>query len=251
MNPNPQELLARRQRDYAKALDRHARAIEKQRAVEERVQALERELADAEDEDRRALGDALVDGTKPPARKAERARTALEKAKAEAVALQYAAERAGQTLDRMPVERKHDWLRRAQRDFEAARGDYEQRLSLLAEARERLAEEAAVVSFLIDGHTSSVRMAHTVRVHARGVEGLAHDVSVTDVLEALRDELADLELDALRGPRLEATAGAGNVSRLQSCAVTATSVTTAEATQPRPTTLCRRRRAGLTRWTTS
>jgi hypothetical protein len=76
---NPTELLAQRHRDYAKAQDRHTRALGRRGAAEERVQALERELADAEDEDRRTLGDALVDETKPPARKTERARTALEK----------------------------------------------------------------------------------------------------------------------------------------------------------------------------
>jgi hypothetical protein len=42
---------------------------------------------------------------------------------------------------------------------------------------------------------------NTVRVAVGRVEGLAHDVSVTDVLLALRYELADLELDALRGAR--------------------------------------------------
>jgi hypothetical protein len=95
----------------------------------------------------------------------------------------------------MPVERKSDWLHRAWRDFEAARADYEQRLGQLAQARKRLAEEAALVSFLIGGQT--FWMGHTVRVHARGVEGLAHDVSVPAVLEALRDEPTELELAAL------------------------------------------------------
>jgi hypothetical protein len=138
---NPQDLLAQRQRGYAEALERHGRALERARAAEECVQALERDLADAEDEDRRTLGDALVDGRKPPAGKGERVRSALEKAKAELVALQYAVERAGQALDGMPHEHKREWVREAQRDFEAARADYEQLLGLFAEARERLAEE--------------------------------------------------------------------------------------------------------------
>jgi hypothetical protein len=197
---NVQELLGQRHRDYAKAQERHARALEKHQAAVERVQQLERELVAAEDEDRRALGEALVDGTKPPARKSKRAATALEKAKAEALALAYAAERAGQTLDHLPLEHKSKWLPEAQRDFEVARADYEQQLGLLAQARERLTEEAAVINFLIDGQ-ASVRMAHTVRVHAGGVEGLAHDVRVEDVIDALRDELADLELASLRGAR--------------------------------------------------
>jgi hypothetical protein len=198
MTTTPQQLLAQRQRDYAKAQDRHVRAMEQRSAAEERVQALERELADAEDEDRRSLGDALVGGTKPPVRKTDRARTVLEKAKSELAALQYAAERAGQTLDRIPLERKGDWLPVARRDFERARADYEQRLGLLVEARERLAEEAAFLSFLIDGQTASVQMANTLRVRVGDVEGLAHEVPVRGVLEALRDEMFSLEFDALR-----------------------------------------------------
>jgi hypothetical protein len=123
-------------------------------------------------------------------------------------ALAYAAERAGQTLDRLPVERKSDWLRRAKQDFEAARVNYERQLGLFLEARERIAEEAALVSFLIGGQTS-VWMAPSVHVRTAGVEGLGQDVRVTDMLDALRDELADLELAALtRGrevPRAEST----------------------------------------------
>jgi hypothetical protein len=44
------------------------RALEARGEVEQRVHELDRELTDAEDDERRVLGDALVDGTKPPAR---------------------------------------------------------------------------------------------------------------------------------------------------------------------------------------
>lgn len=76
-------------------------------AAQERVQALERELADAEDADRRTLGDALVDGKKPPARKTGQARASLQQAKAEAEALG------------MPAARRGDWPPQTKRDFEA------------------------------------------------------------------------------------------------------------------------------------
>jgi hypothetical protein len=56
----PQGLLARRHRDYAKAEERHLRALEARAQVEQRVHELERELTDAEDDDRRVLGDALA-----------------------------------------------------------------------------------------------------------------------------------------------------------------------------------------------
>jgi tetratricopeptide (TPR) repeat protein len=192
---NPADLLAERQRDYAKARDRHRRALEVLQQAQEHTQDLECELADAEDADRRALGDALVDGRKPPAGKTERVRSALGEAKQQLEALQYAAERAGQELDRMPTERKQDWLRQTKRDFEAARGDYENRLASVVEAYERLAQEAALISFL--NPESPVHPAPVLRVHVGGVEGLVRDVPVADVLRALRDQLYDLEADVL------------------------------------------------------
>jgi hypothetical protein len=195
---NPQELLAQRQRDYRKAVDRHTRALEKHNAAAERVQALERELLEAEKEDRRELGEALIDGAKPPAGKAERVRAALEKTRAEMLALAYGVERAAQKLDRMPVEHKSDWLRQAQRSFEGSRNDYEKLLGQLHEARERLREEAALVGFL-SGQT--VAVGRSLRVRTAGVEGLVKEVQVPQVLEALHDEMMDLDIASLRAGR--------------------------------------------------
>jgi hypothetical protein len=45
----------------------------------------------------------------------------------------------------MPAERRGDWLRRAQTDFQARRATYEQLIGDLAEAREQLAQEAALI----------------------------------------------------------------------------------------------------------
>lgn len=192
---NPQELLAQRQRDYKKAAERQATAHKKYGAAVKRVQQLERDLLDAEDEDCRELGEALVDGRRPSAPKAERVRAALEKARDDSQALAFAAERAGQALDQLPQERRSEWLRSAQASFQVARADYERQLGMFAEARERLTEEAALVSFLTGGQT--VWMGNTVRVYAAGVEGLAQDVRVTDMFDAFRDELAELEIAAL------------------------------------------------------
>ena len=136
-------------------------------------------------------------GNLPPVRPSV-CRLSSTKAKDEFEAFQYAAERAGETLDRIPRERKSDWLRQASRDFEPVRADYEEMIGQLAEAREQLAQEAELINFLVDG-PASVRMGHTVHVHTSGVEGLVHEVAPADVLVALRDELATLELDALLG----------------------------------------------------
>jgi hypothetical protein len=130
--------------------------------------------------------------------KAEQARADLQQAKAEAEALTYACERAGQELDGMPAARRGDWLPQATRDFQAARGDYENRLALLIEAHDRLAQEAALVSFLAG---SSISMDPILRVRVGGVEGLVREVPVTDVLAALREQMFDLEIGVLVGAK--------------------------------------------------
>jgi hypothetical protein len=196
---NPYELLAQRHREYAKAQDRHVRALARQADAQERVQALERELADAEDADRRTLGEALVDGKKPPARKTEQARAELEQARTEAEALAYACERAGQELDGMPAARRGEWLPEANRDFQAARGDYEKRLAGLIEAYGRMEQEAALVGTLAGG--PAISMAPILQVRVAGVEGLVREVPVADVLYALRSQMFDLEAKVLMGAR--------------------------------------------------
>jgi hypothetical protein len=82
----------------------------------------------------------------------------------------------------------------------AVRGDacgVRQLLAQLTEAHERLGQEVELLSFLVDGQTSRVRMGHTVRVPVGGVDGLAYDVPSADVLDALRNELVELKVDAL------------------------------------------------------
>jgi hypothetical protein len=75
-------------------------------------------------------------------------------------------------------------------------------LARFVELREQLAQEAALVSYLIDGQETSVRMAHTVRVLVGGMDGLAKEVPTHDVLEALRDEVVQLEGSVLVSSRI-------------------------------------------------
>jgi hypothetical protein len=110
----------------------------------------------------------------------------------------YACERAASELDRMPQERRSDWLPKARADFQIARANYEQELDHLIAARQRLAQETELLSFLGGGQ---IRMPSRLRVSVSDVEGLSSEVVVDDALMALRDELAELEFDALRGAR--------------------------------------------------
>ena len=191
----PQELLAERFKPYRQAEERYQRAAASHVGAQQRVVELESELAAAESRDRVTRGDALVDGRRPGRSEADNIRPRLEEAKRDAEDLAYAAERAAQTLDNLPRERKGEWLRSAQRDFETARSEYVQRLGQLAEARERLAREAALFSYL---RGSPIHLPSSLRVHASSVEGLSSEVVFGDVLTALRDEVVDLEFAALR-----------------------------------------------------
>lgn len=182
---SPYELLALRHPDYAKAQERHLRALEQQRVAAERVQALERDLAAAEEED-----------DQPPAGQVERVRIKLDKAKAEGKAFESTVARTGRAVDRLPAEHRGDWLRQAHRDFQEARAECEQFLGRFIEARTRLEQEAQLLNFLV-GQTNSVRVPHTLRVHVGGVEGLMVEAPTRDVLEALHHAVLDIEVDAL------------------------------------------------------
>ena len=55
-------------------------------------------------DDRRTLGEALVDGRSAPGATAPEIAARLEQARAEQQAVAYATERANQEVDRLPVE---------------------------------------------------------------------------------------------------------------------------------------------------
>jgi hypothetical protein len=189
---SPYDLLALRHPDYAKAQERHLRALEQQRGAEEYARALERELAAAEE----AVGDALVDGTRPSTRKTEQLRADLEKDKTELAAIQSTVERVGEALDRMPIERRDEWLRHAHRDFQAARADFEEVLAGLVDASGRIEQEAQLLNFLT-GQTNAVRVPRTLRIHVSGVEGLVGEAPTANALDALHDYLFAIEIDTL------------------------------------------------------
>ncbi len=191
------ETLAERHKPYRQAEERHRRALEAQTQADERVEKLERELRDAEDRDRQQLGDALIDGAKPAAAAAPKIGEKLEQAKTEQQAVAYAASRAGEELDRLPAENRDAWLRQAKADFQQARGDYEAALEAWIAARERLAVEASLVGFLATGQEHSIGFAARLPVLVSGVAGLRQEVPAADVFDALRSELADVELDVL------------------------------------------------------
>ena len=148
MSQNPTDLLSERFKIYRQAQDRFRRATAAREAATVKVEELEAALRSAEHQDRVALGDALVDQSRPPQPEAAKARATLEEAKRELEALQYAEQRAGAALDRLPKENKAEWLQRASRTLGEARDAYKAAIVELARARDQLADEATLVSFL-------------------------------------------------------------------------------------------------------
>ncbi len=148
MSQAPTDMLASRHKEYAKARERYQRATAARFEAQERVRALESELAKAESRDRIALGDALVDQRRRPASEAEQVRARLEEAKREAEALAYAQQRAATQLDQLPRQHRDEWLQQANSDLAKFRDAYQDAIRALADARDRLANQATLVSFL-------------------------------------------------------------------------------------------------------
>jgi hypothetical protein len=148
---NPQDLLAERHTAYRKAADRAQRATTKRSEAQATVAEREQELRMAEARDRDALGDALVDGSRPPTPTAPKAEARLEAARRELDALTEAEQRALSTLTRLPGENRRAWLREAQASARSAQASYHAAIRELAAARQRLGDEAQLAEYIDTG----------------------------------------------------------------------------------------------------
>ena len=130
--------------------------------AEARVEELERELSVTENRDRVARGDALVDGPKAPAGKAEALRKTVENARRDADAEQCASSE----LNGLPGQHKQAWLRQLEREIAVARTAYRDVITELPKARGELADLALLYNFLLyDGQmfaplTDGIRLAN-------------------------------------------------------------------------------------------
>jgi hypothetical protein len=189
---NPTDLLAERHRSYRAARTRYLRATAEREKAQQRVSELEGDLAAAQAGDRDALGEALVDGRKPPADQADDARDALQTGKRNLEALQYAEQRAARKLDELPQENREPWLERAERTLRDARDDYLDAISRLDQAREKLVDEATLVSYLLNNGSYGQPLGHAL--HRPGAHGIVGDpIPVALVLELMREEAAGIE----------------------------------------------------------
>ena len=161
----------------------------------ERIAALRERLPQAEQADREAFAAALTQGKEEPDRGAAALVDELERLQRRTEACQLAIVAAEGEIGQLRNENGRGWLREAQSEFARAREAYERALVEADEARERLEQEAALCAFVAG--QAAPRLAPSLSVPTPGVEGAAHSVPAAGVLEALRDQLADLELDVL------------------------------------------------------
>lgn len=215
MSVNPTDLLAERHRPYRAARDRYQRAGAEREKAQQLVSELERELAIAEARDRDARGEALIDGRKPPADQADDVRAALEAAKRDVEDLQYAEQRAASKLDTLPGEHKDAWLERAERDLRNVRDAYVAAVNSVDQLRERLVNEASLVSYLVNDGTYAQPLGHALQ--RPGADGTVERIAVHTIFELMLAEAAGIEdqvrLDPNRPmpePRLERAWGGGS-----------------------------------------
>ena len=210
MSIAPTDLLTKRHKSYRQAQERYQRATAAREAAQQRVAEFESELARAEAHDRISLGDALVDGQRPARREADSVRPRFEESKREAEAIAYAEERAAGALDRLPREHKA-WLRAATRSLEKARERYTAAIGELAQARDQLADEATLLSFLqSDGQYVQ---AITAGVERPGGQPISFDQLTKAMLEEAGGVEEKARLDPNRPmpePQLHLASGGGS-----------------------------------------
>ncbi len=187
----PTDLLLERHKSYRQAHERYLRASQARQSAQTRLQELEGELRAAEARDRVALGDALVDGCRPPTSEAEKLREALEEAKRQSEALSYAEQRCASELDKLPKQHKQDWVRRAEGDLATASGKYRKAISQLTEARDAVADLATLISYLTFEGVATQPIGDGVRL---GVDaaGANQIVALGPILAALQREVDEV-----------------------------------------------------------
>jgi hypothetical protein len=193
---NPLDIIASRHKPYAKARERHERSIAACEQARGRVAELERKLAAADAGDRVAIGEAIIDGRRPPASQADAAREELKQAQREAEAIAYAEQRAAAALERLPREHKESWLGRAEKELYDAVDTYRAAISRLAETRDRLVDEATVVAYLrFDGAILQPLSGAIQRLNPDAVP-----IGADELVEILRRECDEVEDCSKRDP---------------------------------------------------
>jgi hypothetical protein len=117
---------------------------------------------------------------------------ALEAAKGNVEALQYAEQRAAGKLDRLHRENKEASRGRAERDLRNARDAFTAAVNGLAQARAQMVAEATLVSFLVNDGATYAQPAGDALQFPDGI-GTTRPISIPRIIELMLEEAAGIE----------------------------------------------------------
>lgn len=148
---NPLDLARHRWRPLRKALEEREKLERELTQAGERLVALQSELSQAEQDDRKAYAAAIAAGKDEPPRKAEQLAVRIEAEQRRVNACVMAVENASAALDTLRVENATAWRKDTLAKIAEAHAAYEESIRLLEQRREELADEVALHGWIADG----------------------------------------------------------------------------------------------------
>jgi chromosome segregation ATPase len=149
MTTNPVDVVAGRHKEVRKARERIVKVQETLERERERREAISAEIAAAEQRDRRALGDALVDGRPEPAREAEELRAKLDAQERRIEALLEALDTAQAAVAGVVRENRSAWSRDQMQQVTRARARYASAIAELEAARDAFSDETSALAWIM------------------------------------------------------------------------------------------------------
>jgi chromosome segregation ATPase len=149
MTMNPVDVVAGRHKEVRKARERIAKVQRTLESERERLNAIRSEIAAAEQRDRRALGDALVDGRPEPAREADGLRATLTTQELRIEALLETLDTAQAGVAEVVRENGSAWTREQMRHVERARTRYATAIAELEAARDAFSDETSALAWIM------------------------------------------------------------------------------------------------------
>jgi hypothetical protein len=148
---NPEDLGCLRWRPLKKAVEQRTRVVNELNETNVRLAALREQLPQSEQADREAYAVAVAKGEPEPERKTVELATAIEAEERRAEACGRAVENAEAEIRRLRNENNSAWRRQQFRAIAKAHAAYQETIRQLEQARETLADEVALVAWIVDG----------------------------------------------------------------------------------------------------
>jgi hypothetical protein len=148
---NPEDLGCKRWRSLKKVIEQRSRLVRELNETNERLLALQAKMPQAEQADREGYATAIAAGKPEPERKAGQITAQIETEQRRAEACQVAIENAERDVRRLRSENGPAWRREQFRAIAKAHAAYRADIRRLEAARETLADEVALVAWIVDG----------------------------------------------------------------------------------------------------